>query len=103
MGDMTEKIYESHAYGRAALRKLGKISENFRLFDCGWVGGGQPDQWIGMKCIGAEFRIALKGRNKGKLSIIVPGTERTVYVSREEIAAESPRPAHPSKNEVVAT
>lgn len=88
MPDMTEKLFEQHAYGIAAIKKMGNISENFRLFQCGWLGGARPEDWHGMQCEGAEFRAARTGPNTGKLSIMIPGSKRTVYVSREEIDAE---------------
>lgn len=88
MPDMTGKLFEQHAYGIAAIKKMGNVSENFRLYQCGWLGGPTPNEWHGMECIGAEFRVAQSGVNKGKLSIMVPNTRRTVYVSREEIDAE---------------
>lgn len=88
MPDMTEKVFEQHAYGIAAIKKMGNVSDNFRLYQCGWVGGPTPEQWHGMECIGAEYRVAQSGVNKGKLSIMIPGTKVSVYVSREEINAE---------------
>jgi Fe2+ transport system protein FeoA len=36
---------------------------------------------------GAEFRVAKTGPRKGTLSIMVKGTERSVCLTREEIAA----------------
>lgn len=88
MADMSEKLFEQHAYGIAAIKKMGNISENFRLYECGWLGGPNPEKWHSMQCTGAEFRAAKSGPNKGKLSIMVPGSKRTIYVSREEIDAE---------------
>lgn len=88
MANMTIKLFEKYAYGIAAMKKMGEVPENFRLYQCGWVGGGQPDQWHGMQCEGAEFRAAKSGPNKGVLSIMIPGTKRSAYVSRAEIDAE---------------
>ncbi len=88
MANMTIKLFEKYAYGIAAMKKMGEVSEDFRLYQCGWIGGGQPDKWHGMQCEGAEFRAAKSGPNKGVLSIMIPGTKRSVYVSRAEIEAE---------------
>ena len=79
MANMTIKLFEKYAYGIAAMKKMGEVPENFRLYQCGWVGGGQPDQWHGMQCEGAEFRAAKSGPNKGVLSIMIPGTKRSAY------------------------
>lgn len=38
-----------------------------------------------MKVTGADFRVAKAGPDKGKLAVKVKGTDRTVYVTREEI------------------
>jgi hypothetical protein len=40
-----------------------------------------------MEVIGAEFRVAQRGRYKGKYSILVPGTKRTVYLTSAEVDA----------------
>lgn len=46
-----------------------------------------PENMDVMKVTGAEFRIAKTGKYAGKLSIIVKGTDRTAYVTKEEIRA----------------
>ena len=84
--DMTEKIFELHPYGKAALKKMGIVPENFRLYFAGWI-GKYPD-FHGMEVKGAEFRPALAGRNKGKLCIKIKDSDRTAYVSKAEIEAE---------------
>ena len=38
-----------------------------------------------MKVTGAEFREAKSGPQKGKLAIMVKGTQRSAYVTREEM------------------
>jgi hypothetical protein len=87
MSDMTKDIFATCSYGQVALRKLGAVSNGFRLFSAGWL-EAKPDDWQTMKVTGAEFRVAKAGPNKGKLSIKVPGTERSVYVTREEMEAQ---------------
>ncbi|WP_208452550.1 hypothetical protein [Burkholderia gladioli] len=39
--------------------------------------------------IGAEFREAKRGPNKGKLSIMVPNTRRIVHLHRDELRDDS--------------
>jgi len=80
-----DNIFADTAYGKAALAKLAPVAENFMLFECGWLGQKVEEMTV-MECKGAQFREATKGKNKGKLSIIVKGTERTAYVTQEEIA-----------------
>lgn len=73
-------------YGQLALEKLAPVPENFRLFEAGWL-GKRPEDWRVMCVKGAEFRVAKTGPRKGTLSIMVKGTERSVCLTREEIAA----------------
>jgi hypothetical protein len=84
--DMTEPLFEKFAYGKAALKKMGAVPENFRLYSAE-LRGKHPN-YHGMQLHGAEFRAARTGPNKGKLCIEVDGSERTAYVSMEEIEAE---------------
>ena len=83
MNDVGVGIFGQQSFGKAAMVKIGDVSENFRLFEAGWV--GHPRKSDTMKVTGAEFRIAKAGKNKGKLSIKVPDTTRTVYVNRAEM------------------
>lgn len=84
--DMTEKVFEITEFGQAAIQKLGKVSDNFRLHKASWVDEKLED-FDTMKVTGAEFRIAKSGKNKGKMTVLVPGTQRTVYVTKSEILA----------------
>ena len=84
--DMTKDIFAETPFGKLALEKLAPVSGNFRLFEAGWL-GKRPQDWRVMCIKGAEFREAKAGPNKGMLSIPVKGTERSVYLTREEIAA----------------
>lgn len=84
--DMETPVFEEHAFGKAALRQLGDVPENFRLYEAGWL-GERPEDFRVMEVKGAEFRHAKTGPNKGKLAILVPGTVRTAYVTKDEIAA----------------
>lgn len=87
MTDMTKDIFATCSYGQIALRKLAPVPEGFRLFSAGWC-ETKSDDWQTMKVTGAEFREAKAGPNKGQLSIKVPGTERSAYVTKEEMAAQ---------------
>lgn len=80
-----EDIFSDTAFGKAALKKLRPIPKNFMLFDCGWL-GKKPEEMTVMKCTGAVFRKAKTGPNAGKLTVMEKGTQRTAYVTREEIA-----------------
>jgi hypothetical protein len=86
--DMEEKMMEKHCFGKIALKKLGDVPDNFRLFEAGWIDKDPRNRTV-MEVKGAEFRAAKKGTNKGKLAIIIAGSQRTVYVTREEIDAEA--------------
>lgn len=84
--DMEVDIFAALPFGKAALKQFGAVPENFRLFQAGWL-GSRPEDFRVMEVKGAEFRRAQAGPNKGKLSIMVPGTVRTTHVTREEIQA----------------
>lgn len=87
MTDMNKDIFASCSYGQVALRKLAPVPGNFRLFSAGWL-EEKPDAWKTIKVTGAEFREAKAGPNKGKLSIKVKGTQRSAYVTKEEMAEQ---------------
>lgn len=87
MTDMSKDIFATCSYGQVALRKLAPVPGNFRLFFAGWL-ETKSEHWQTMKVTGAEFREAKSGPNKGKLSIKVPGSERSVYVTKDEMAAQ---------------
>ena len=84
MTDMTDKLFELQPFGQAALKKIGDVPENFRLYDASWMGNDQRRHDI-MRVTGAEFRPAKRGPEKGLLSVMVPNTKRTVYVSAAEM------------------
>ena len=85
---MDEDIFAKQPFGKAALAKIKPTSPNFRLYSAGWLEtGGSPDTWDTMEVTGAEFREAKTGPNKGKLTILVPGTVRTAYVHESEMRA----------------
>lgn len=82
--DMQEDIIASFDYGKAALKKLAPVPENFRLYLLEWL-GERPGERTILKITGAEFRKAKTGKNKGKLTVMVENSKRTVYLTKEEI------------------
>ena len=84
MTDMTERVFENQPFGNIAMQKIGDVDCNFRLFSASWL-GNDPRKSLLMKITGATFRRAKSGSNKGVLSIKVPDTTKTVYVTKAEI------------------
>lgn len=82
--DMTVDVFAEYSYGKAALNKIASTDKNFRLYYAGWLGDGLEREV--MKVTGAVFRHCTRGPNKGLLSIKVPDTSRTVYVTAQEMA-----------------
>ena len=86
MPDMDTDIFAEQPYGRAALKKMAANSplpENFPLYCAEWL-GDKKNMYQTLKVTGAEFRAARMGPYKGKLSVLLPDTKRTVYLSPEE-------------------
>lgn len=78
-----EDLFGDTAIGKAALSKLNPIDDGFMLFECGWVGKNikeMKDNGV-MKCKGAVFREGKRGNKK----VIVKGTERSTFITREDI------------------
>lgn len=84
--DMSVDTFADTTYGQAALAKLGAVPDNFRLYFARFHGRDPLDRSI-IEVRGAVFRVAKAGPNKGKLSIMVKGTMRQVFVLRSEIEA----------------
>lgn len=80
---MTDIMADS-SYAKIALQKLAPVVEGFRFYSAGWL-GDKPEDWTVMKVTGAQFREAKNGRNKGERTVLVKGTERTTYVTVEEM------------------
>ena len=85
MSDMTIDIFAEQPFGKAALNKMSNMTQNFRLYHAAWLRARGVKKTDTMKVTGAEFRHAKKGINKGKLSVIVKGTNQTVYVNKNEM------------------
>lgn len=84
MDSDNKDLFADTNYGRAALRKLGPQPPNFRLYRSEWL-GKEPKDWHEMRVTGRVFRPS----KNGKLDIPVPGTIRSVIVTREEMRAEA--------------
>lgn len=79
MPDLQNRVFENTAFGKAAIQKIGNCSKDFRIFEAEIV-----DNYGTVRVKGAEFRAPKIGPNKGTLSVVVPGTVITVYVTRDE-------------------
>lgn len=84
--DMEQDFFAEHAFGRLALKKMAPTPADFRLYRAEWLGDKPNDRQV-LKVTGGEFRRAKTGKNKGKLTILVNGTNKTVYLTSQEIAA----------------
>lgn len=86
--DMQKDLFAEFSYGQIALDKIKPANPNFRLYSAGWLEtNGGPETWEVMEVTGADFRPALSGKSKGKLTIMVPNTKRTVHVHVSEMKA----------------
>ena len=82
-----EDVLARTAFGQAALRKLAPLPQGFRLYKAEWV-GDKPSEWKEMRFTGCEFREAESEKRTGEL-VPVPGTQRTVLVSKAEAQAST--------------
>ena len=85
-------LMDATSYGKAARQKLAPVSDNFRIYQAGWL-GNKPSDWTVMEVIGMDFREAKSGPNKGKLVVPVKGTKRTAYVTVDEMRQFEPETA----------
>lgn len=76
-------VFAEVSYGKLALQRIAPTHPDFRLFYAGYL--GNKNERDVMKVTGAVFRRALRGKNAGKLSIMVPGTTQTIYLTSKEI------------------
>ena len=83
--DMSHDLFAEYTFGKIALQKIAPVEPNFRLYLAGWMGNANQRQV--MKISGAVFREPTRGPNKGMLSIMVPKTVRTTYVTADEMKA----------------
>lgn len=81
--DMRKDVFADQSYGKVALKKLGQVDPDFRLYKAGWLGNG--DERTVMQVTGAVFREVQRGPRKGELGIMIPRTSRSVYVTAAEM------------------
>lgn len=81
--NMDDMSWHQTAFGIAALKKMGDIPENFRIYFAGWK--GEYPNYHGMEVTGAEFK---RMKRKTTHGVKIKGTERTVYISKAEIQQE---------------
>lgn len=97
--DQRIDVFAEYSYGKIALQKIASPEPNFRLYYAGWM--GKVNDRNVMKVTGAVFREPTRGPKKGQLSILVPKTQRTAYVTSEEMtafaAAEAARIGRPTQ------
>jgi len=86
-----EAIFERLSSGAAARKKLeGEIGKTLSVafyFHRGELVGDPNKAPIPMKLTGCEFRPATGGPKKGRWVVPVPGTQRSVVVTPEDISA----------------
>jgi hypothetical protein len=75
---MNGDIFSTQNYAKKALEKFGEVPENFKIFKFSWKSSDS------MEVTGAEFRAA-EGATDSNLSVLMPGTERTVLLPGEEL------------------
>ena len=82
-----QDIFADTDFGKIALKRMAEQSplpEGFRLFSAGWM-EDHPEKFWNFKVIGAQFRMAKTGKNKGKPTIKVEGTERVSVITKREL------------------
>lgn len=81
---MSDRVFESSTFGKIALRKMAPVPEGFILYYAGWL-GDDPRKSEVMEVRGCQMRAAKRGKNKGKMVIRLPNTERRAYVTVTEM------------------
>jgi len=76
-------LFSECTFSKIALQKIASPYPNFRIYSAGWLGDSQP--WEIMEVNGAVFREALRGPRKGQLSVMVPNTSRSTYITAQEM------------------
>ena len=66
--------------GEIVLKKIPNCDPNFRLCFAGWLIGEYA-----MVVIGAIFRKAKFGPNEGNMTVPIPGTKITIYLTPDEV------------------
>mgnify|MGYP001315064590 CR=1 FL=1 len=77
-----EDVLGATSFGKAALKKLGRVPEGFRIYSAGIV-GKCLEQAEGMRVTGRVFKLSRDGATLTP----VAGTVRSVVVTSAEIQA----------------
>lgn len=72
---------------KAALGKLAPVAENFLIYLFSWEGDLNDRKNCVMKVTGSVFREAKTGPRKGQICIQVPKTQRSAFLTRDEVRA----------------
>ena len=84
-------FFDRTTLGKIALKKMKAsqrvLHEDFRIYEAGWLESETHVISGVMEVKGGVFRRAKKGKNKGRLCMLVPNTTFIVYVLKEEIIA----------------
>ncbi|TJY57207.1 hypothetical protein E4T66_17515 [Sinimarinibacterium sp. CAU 1509] len=87
--EMHDEMMLDYPPSLAAAKQLGEVPAGFAFFEFECL-GDRPEEFTVMKVTGAVFREAKTGKNKGRRTVAIPGTERTVYVTAEAIRDATP-------------
>ena len=80
--------FAQEAFGKIAFERAAEGNPDFQLYEVGWLEtGGHPSTWSVLECKGAIFRESTRGPRKGQKCIMVKGSKRTVYVTKDEMKA----------------
>jgi hypothetical protein len=83
--DMNKDLFAEHPFGKVALHLLAPVHADFRLCEAERLQNDCNIKSGIMRVTGHQFRKSLAGPTKGQLTVIVPGTKRTVYVTTHDI------------------
>lgn len=73
-------IFAEYTFGKVALEKFGEVAEGFRLYEA-----ERMEDESTIRVVGAVFRPAKTGPNKGKPTVMVKHTKKMTYVTDREI------------------
>lgn len=78
------QTWDVAVYARA---KMKNLPENFMIYKFNWLGDLNDRENNVMEVTGAVFREAKSGPRKGKLCMMVKGTERKVFLTPDDVKA----------------
>lgn len=74
--------FQNDPLAKFALIKMGAVPEGFLIYRFSWLG---EDDLAVMEVTGAVFREAKSGPRKGQQCIKVKGTEKSCYLTTDEV------------------